>query len=684
MPMPFRPYLKPIVMAITVASVFFPVPGLAKEGNTTPTTDLETMVISAVRDDVEEKQVARPLALIPQDKLNQIQPSSTAQAVSYETNVQASGGPRAGNQTINIRGMEGQRVLQTVDGVRQNYQSGHRPTYFLDPVLLRSVEVLKGPASSLWGSAAIGGVVAQNTVNASDILKPDRNVGGLVKYGYNDNGEASATTMAVGARTDSLDLLASGYHRYSNDVELGHEHDNRDDTLANSGSHDDGLMFKGQWQITDAQSLALQLRRSDSDGSVPSNSAAGVSTSNFLIERNTENDNASLDYRIDTDSPLVDAQVMVYRNETLMDESRISDGRYDSTELKTRGYAINNKSDFGFASLLYGIDGYHDDFATERSGASRPTAMDATVDVKGAFVQATIPIIKDGLRAELGVRHDGFETEANTVNKTNSADAISPSAALVWQANDWLELALRYDEAFRAPSAEELYTTGTHFCFSATFCNRFVSNPNLDPEEAANKEFLARMQWDSVFATDDTLGFKASLFRNRVDNFIEQIVTDPVFGPPAKRNPGYTTWVNVNEAVLEGFELEARYAWENFNARLAYGQTRGQDRTEDDYLSNIPADKWVLDTHYVFVPSQKLLAGVRVTQASPQNHKPDANHNDYDGYTLADLYASWQPVGDSVTLDLSVNNVTNEYYRAAFQELYQPGREIKAAITYRF
>lgn len=675
--------LKPLSLAIALISGLA-LPGLSVHAeNILPAADMDKLVVTAVRANVDESQVARPLVIVDQEKIAELQPASTAEALSGQTNIETSGGPRASNQTVNIRGLEGQQVLQIVDGVRQNYESGHRPTYFLDPILLRNIEVLKGPTSSLWGSGAIGGVVAQNTVNASDILKPDQDIGGLLKYGYNNNGEASATTLAAGARGETVDLLASAYYRDGNDIELGDSNKITSSTLPDSGNRDQGALLKGQWQITDSQNIGLNLRQSEANGSVPTNGAAPVGTSNFLINRHTDNQNVALDYQLDTASPLVNAQALLYHNKTNMDESRLSDGRSDSTKLDTLGLNLNNRSDFDAVSLLYGIDGYHDDFSADRGGTSRPTPPDASLDVSGEFVQATVPLIKDVLRTELGVRHDSFETEADNLSSSRDDSAVSPSAALIWQADKWLELAVRYDEAFRAPSAEELYTTGTHFCMFPGFCNTFVSNPDLDPENAANKELLARMNWSGVLASDDSLNLKTSIFRNDVDHFIEQIVTDPTFFPVM--DPGYTTWVNVDKARLEGFEIEANYNWQNLNTRLGYGQTQGENRKTGDALSGIPANKWVMDTGYEFLPEQNLIAGVRMTHASTQDHVPAIDGNGhYDGYTLTDIYASWQPVGDSLTLNFSVNNLTDKYYRVAFQELYQPGREVLIGATYRF
>ena len=617
--------LRPLCLTIVTAFT-------APVTHATPVSDMDTLVVTVVRADSDEQRVVRPLVIKDKAALDQQQPDSTAEALQYEPNLTPSGGSRPGNQTVNIRGLEGARVLQTIDGVRQNFESGHRPTYLLDTALLKNVQVLKGPSSTLWGSGAVGGVVAQETVDANDLLKPEQSIGGLIKHTYNDNGEKNTTTVAVGARTQTIDLLASTYYSDGNDITHG---DGRD--LANSASRQHGALLKGEWQIDDAQSLALQLRRSEDSGSVPNNSAANESTSNFLIERDITDKSASIDYRVDTDSPWVNAQVLAYRTETTMDEARVSDGRGDSTETESTGININNRSDIGSMNLLYGIDGYRDEFTTAREGRNRPIPLAAEVNVRGAFAQATIPLIDQVLRGEIGLRHDSFQTEVSDTTGSHSDDALSPSAALVWQTTNWLELAIRYDEAFRAPSVEELYTTGTHFCLFGTFCNKFVSNPNLEAETAENKELLAKMNWSGLFDDTDELKVKASFFRNDVDNFIEQFVTDPVFFPAAKRTAGITSWRNVNKARLEGFELESTYHWQDLTLRAAYGQTNGEDLEEHDGLANVPAKKWTLDANYAFIP-EAFTAGIRWTHADEQDDLPSDNGNgEYNGYAITDL-----------------------------------------------
>src|SRR5690606_8137638 len=103
----------------------------------------------------------------------------------------------------------------------------------------------------------------------------------------------------------------------------------------------------------------------ESTGHVPSNGSANISgTSNYLIDRDQDTRNLSVDYRIDTDAEWLEAQVMAWRNEVDMTESRLSDSRRDHTGLDTTGININNLSRIGKVELLYGVDGYREDFST--------------------------------------------------------------------------------------------------------------------------------------------------------------------------------------------------------------------------------------------------------------------------------------------------------------------------------
>ncbi len=650
----------------------------SNEGPDNTTNKLETIVVTATRLDTTLRDSARSMAVIDRLNIESMQPQSVAQTLLYEPNITVAGGPRAANQGVNIRGLTGNKVLQTVDGARQSFESGHRPSYFLDPELLASVEAVRGPVSSLWGSGALGGVVAQRTIRADDKLAADDSLGGFIKTGYNSNNQQHTTTAALLGRTDSADWLLSGYYRDSDDIELGNGED-----LEGSANETQGLLAKYHQNIGEAHSVEFIYRAALFDGSVPSNGEAELNgTSNFLIEREQETQNASVEYRYAPDSDWFDSQVLAYVNRVEMDEVRVSDGRPDTTELDTVGLNINNTSRFGDIAVLYGIDAYRESFSADRSGLDRPQPPEATSDVWSLYTQARIPLSAQW-RVDVGVRYDDFRTEAENLGEERSDSQTSPSAALVYTPNDWASLTLRHDRAFRAPGAEELYSTGAHFCLAPGFCNSFTPNPDLDAERAANTELLARFDLAGPFG-DDRVLLEASVFENSVDDFIEQIVTPPSFrGRP---DPGNTTWINVEEATLRGGELAATYQRGGLNLRVAYGQTRGEDDNTGQDLTNIPADTFNADLSYGF-SNRALLAGLRLTHAEDQNRTdvPELTDASFEGYTVADIYANWSPRAfPALRLDLNVNNLSDRFYQRAWDQLPQPGREVILSAVYSF
>lgn len=673
-------------LPILIQSVLLLSPLLVSTSHAQTPLQMEEIKITATRNAEQQELQSRNITFIDKAELDQVQATSVPQTVAHLPNVTLSGGPREDVQNVNIRGLGDNQVLQLVDGVRQNFMSGHRPTYFLDPELIKNVEVVKGPSSALWGSGALGGIISQNTIHAADLLGV-RDFGGFIKQGYHSNSDKWLTTTALAGRMDSFDWLLSGFYRDGNEIELGNG-----ENLEGSASRDKGVMAKVDWFIDDAQTATFNLRSSEVNGEVPSNGAADLSSSNFMIHRENQSDHASVDYRLNPDNDWLNAQLMLYWNNTEMQEYRLSDRRADNTEIETLGLNLNNRTEMGNISFIYGVDGYQDKLSSSRGGLDRPTPPDATTEVWGAFTEVHIPFA-EAWRLELGGRYDYFSTEAKNLNNDRSDNALSPSVALVWQTTDQLNLALRYDEAFRAPTAEELYTTGTHFCIdmpTSNDCNTFLPNPNLKPEEAHNIEFIADFNTQNVFAKQDRFGINGSVFYNNVDNFIEQRVDNPLFSFPiflpfpVIDDAGQTTYNNVDKARLKGFELTFNYALNDFEAAVSYGQTRGEDKRTGEKLNGIPADKWVLDLSQRFF-SRSVKTGLRVSHIETQNRTPADDSRDYDRYTLADIYATWEPVSmPDLKLDLSVNNLTDQYYRVAFQELYMPGRDVRLAVRYQF
>ncbi|WP_287590023.1 TonB-dependent hemoglobin/transferrin/lactoferrin family receptor [Shewanella sp.] len=680
---------KPLVMAITLA-LGTPFLSLAAVAEQVKTAEFDEVLVSATRIQEKVSESSRSAAVVGEEQLAEKQGDSVAEVLKTEANINIANGPRASAQQVEIRGLSGQRVLQTIDGARQNTSAGHRGTFFMDPELLSSVEVVRGPASSLWGSGAIGGVVSQNTKSAREMLDEGQSFGGYLKQGYETNGQRSKSSGAIYGAKGSIDWLLNGSYSDGDNIKAGN-----DNTLENSASRSRSGLAKFGWQLDEAQRLQLSGRINEISEAVPSNPATDVSNSVPLVRRDSKDSNLTLDYSLAPSSnALLDLDAKFYWNKTDYDENRLTKGQFDTTEYETLGFSIANRSQWQGLKLTYGLDGYRDQIETFRddSGQSgqRPGNIDGESRVWGAFVAANIAL-GENWSLDPALRYDSFENESNNLGHSSDDDALSPSLALVWKTAPWLTLSARYDEAFRAPSVEEMYSSGTHYCIPSIpnflpngLCNTFEVNESLKAEKAKNKELKADMRFAEL-AGNDELALSLSVFRNDVDDFIEQRVTNPLHGIP--RLEQNTRWDNVDKARLTGFELTGKYRINQTRLSLSYGQTEGKDRHDGGYLANIPANKLVLDLSQGIMAGDMKL-GTRVSYNASQDRVPENNPvNRYQDYTLWDVYLAWEPAMgafEGLRVDFAIENIGDEEYIQAWQTLMDQGRNFKLSARYRF
>ncbi|QDF66164.1 TonB-dependent hemoglobin/transferrin/lactoferrin family receptor [Shewanella sp. SNU WT4] len=677
--------VKPLTLAVLAGLNLIP---LAHA--TSPNQTLTEVLVSASRIEEQASDSSRSVAVIDEQEIAVTQPQSVPQALAGAANVNVTNGPRASSQAVEIRGIGGDRVLQTVDGTRQNTSSGHRGTYFLDPEMLKSIEVIRGPASSLWGSGAIGGVVAQNTRSAKDFLEDEQSFGGYIKQGYEANGDRTKTSGALFGQDDAWDWLVNGAYFDGNNIDLGNGQQ-----LQHSGNNGYSSMAKLGWQANDLNRLQLTGRVNQINELVPSNPGADVGRSVPLVQRNTDDKHLSLDYQFQSSSSaLLDGNAKLYYNQAKYDEQRIALKQTDNTDYQTLGFSLVNRSRFGELAFIYGLDGYQDKLSTVRDDSGqvgqRPDDIDANAKVWGSFIQADIPLLEH-VTLSPALRYDSFNNTSDSLDLSSRDDKWSPSVGLTWKTAQWLTLSARYDQAFRAPSMTEMFSTGSHYCIPSIpgflpngLCNRFKINPDLQAETARNKELKAQVQLSELMGDDD-LSLSLNLFRNDIDDFIIQQVENPLMGIPGFEQT--TTWNNVQDAKLQGFEFNARYRIEQTHLSLDYGQTQGTDNATGEYLESIPANKLTIDLSQGLW-SNDVTLGTRYMYTASQNKLPStSSHTDFDAYGLWDVYVAWEPSSGSLNglrLDAGIDNLTDEYYRQAWQTLYSQGRNFKLSARFTF
>lgn len=671
-----RPSHLNLAIGLALGTLSLTSPVMAADGGQQNGNQTETVSVYASRMDAQKANRAVAVSTVSQEEIEKRQGSNVTDLIRHLPNVSVLGGGRDVAQSVTIRGLssENGRVVQLVDGARQNFSVGHRSSLFIDPELLRSVEVVRGPSSTLWGSGALGGVFAQNTKSASDFLSGDQALGGYLKQGFHSNNNASRTSGAVFGRTETVDWLVQSYYHDSDDNQLGNGK-----TLSDSSNREKGGFAKVRYTPSLDHQWTFTARQGELDDMSPSNPSVKEPSGSYpLVYRETRDQSFSVAYDYSPANHWVDINSQLYFNNTEMKEHRVAPQERDNNETQTIGFSITNTSNIKNIDLITGLDLYRDSYETKRDDSSapgeRPAGQDANAESIGAFGQINIPVF-DQIRWQAGVRFDSYKSEDNRPTSLDSESrdhAWSPSTALTWNATEQLALTASYREAFRAPSLEEMYASGTHF-ITRMGINRFVPNPDLKAEHSANKELAITYQFTPTSYFDNAY-VDARLFRNDVDDFIDMNVD--FMG-------GTTTRENVKDAKLEGIELSLHHQLGGFTSDLSYSQTEGKNKNDGSYLDNISAHKFVAETDYALA-TLPVSVGGRVSHYADQNDTNDANT--YDGYTLWDVYASYSPNGawDGVKFDLAIDNLTDEQYTQAWAQVASPGRDIKFNVRYQF
>ena len=145
---------------------------------------LDTISVTATRNPTKSFEYPGMVSVIGHSEIQTRQPSTPDDVLKFVPNVEFTGGPRRTGEEPSIRGFSGPDVIVIFDGARQNFGSAHDGRFFIDPSLLKQVEVLRGSASSLYGSGGTGGVIEFRTIDAADLLAPSETVGATISGGY--------------------------------------------------------------------------------------------------------------------------------------------------------------------------------------------------------------------------------------------------------------------------------------------------------------------------------------------------------------------------------------------------------------------------------------------------------------------------------------------------------------------
>ncbi|WP_307838223.1 TonB-dependent receptor plug domain-containing protein [Escherichia coli] len=194
------------------------------------------------------------------------------------------GAGRTNGQTFNLRGYDKSGVLVLVDGIRQLSDMAKSSGTYLDPALVKRIEVVRGPNSSLYGSGGLGGVVDFRTADAADFLPPGE-TNGLSLWGNIASGDHSTGSgLTWFGKTGKTDALLSVIMRKRGNIYQS------DGERAPNKEKPAALFAKGSVGITDSNKAGASLRLYRNNTTEPGNPTQTHGDSGLRDRKTVQND----------------------------------------------------------------------------------------------------------------------------------------------------------------------------------------------------------------------------------------------------------------------------------------------------------------------------------------------------------------------------------------------------------
>lgn len=621
--------------------------------------DVITVRVGRIERDLRD--VTAPVSVLTEEDIARLQGADLGDLLTALPGVTAEGGERAEALQPNIRGLGESRVVSRIDGARQNIALSHRGRSFIDPALIGRVEVLRGPGSTLYGSGAVGGVVEIETLDPDQLAAPGAGPAYRLALRGADNASRLGGTLAAAVQGERFGALAAISASRSDDYTDG-----------------DGVAIP--FSDTDQTGALLKASAEDIAGGELSASYAGYREAGLSlltadraegdpVDRETRQDVFSARYRRSGDG-LWAPEVTVYAVETVFDEALVDSPETRSNALTTLGLDAVNVSRFQLAgrqtTVVAGVEVYNDDQTGTRNGAPNPGFASSSLTTAGVFALGETAL-SERLTVIAGVRADAITLQAERDGLADAdLDALSPNLAFTYALSDTLTARASYAEAFRAPSLRQLFVGGPHFPG-----NDYVPNPDLQPETARNLE--AGLIWRAP-ALDGELSGEVFVFKNQIDDFIEQVVASTT-----------TSFLNVGEAEIDGVEARLSYAGDRLRTSLTVQLLDGDNLERAEPLQSIPADELSLQVVRL-MPAWNLEAGARLIATAAQDDVPDRPFTIVatDAHQRLDLFARWRAPGTRAVVRVGVDNITDETYRRHLSQINAPGRRFKLSLTADF
>ena len=653
---------------------------------------------------------------------------------------------RDGNVGINIRGLGGNRVLLMTDGVRMPRSYAFRTTTFdreyLSLELLKRIEVVRGPASALYGSDGMAGLVNFITHEPADFLavgkgETPKTLGGRIAAGWSgdDNGHTLAGTVA-GQASDTLQWMLTATTRGAHAMDnMGTNNEpNLNRTRPNpQDDRDNAVLGKIVLRPHATQRHVFTLehvqKKSDVDllssrnplplRGTPAQIAGAIvdEYSSRAMERNRLTWDAR--FGLGTDWADHVRTVVAYQDAQSRQVGtsvrntlplRVRDNSYGESTWQAGVQADKILRSGGWAhKITYGLDHVRSDISNLYTGlAPLPPEVfplkrfpDTRETTSALYVQDES--VHGNWSLTPGLRFDhfsldvtsqaGFYPPAKQPGQSLSGSALSPKIGVLYRATEQWSVFGQYAAGFRAPDAGQV----NGYYENAAEQVIIIPNPDLRPEKSRGVELGVRGRLDR-------LSLDAAVFGSHYSNLIMDTVL--IRGTGTAADPRIFQTINTERARITGFELKGQYDWGRVaGGRLvtpfSYGKARGVNRATGKPINSVDPAQLALGVQYdtaawgLRLDMRHHAAKTAKDIDSASSVKPPNTQFTVPSATTLDVSAQWRLRKD-LRLNFAVHNLTNRKYwlwpdvyglaaSSATNDAYtQPGRSVHVSLVKDF
>jgi vitamin B12 transporter len=607
------------------------------------------ILVTASRSPVEAENAAVSSTVMDEARIEAIGALQTTDLLRLSPGISVStSGARGTLAEVRVRGSETNHSLLFVDGIRLNDPAaGNQPRFeILSADGLGRVEIIRGPQSALWGSEALGGVIALE----SPVPRVGTRVAATGEYGSNDTLRGSAWA-GHGSSNAGLSLQAA--HMSSDGIDIvGGGAGDRD------GFQTSTLAGRAAFRPSADSEIGIVGRyidhRSEFDGLDPISFQRADTADNSKTETGAARVYVKLGTRPDGPwAATFDAQYIDSSNRNFNGDAPLN--RTSGNRLRFSGQ-VEHRLKLGGARhvLIAAAEREEEDFTARDQQFFGGTDQDRSRG-RSAIIGEWRADWGARIGTDIAIRHDDF---------TRFADATTFRAAAQAQLGGGFSFSGSYGEGIAQPTFLDLF---------GFFPGSFVGNPALWPE--SSKGWEARLAWRGKRASASITGFGARLRDEIVGT------SDPItFISSTTNATGRSSRRGVElEGTLEpkpGLRLSANYTYLKASDQQVAGGMVLRETRRPKHSANLAFD-WVSGP----LTMGGYLAYVGKRQDGDFDFFP-APTVTLDDYLLASLRAGFE-LSDGIELFGRIENGFDADYQDVFGYA-TPGRTVHAGLRFRF